>query len=149
TFDASGHIVNQYQVDQIGGQLNIMRQMGNDAAATAGFRRFSGHAQVDIGDPHLNDYNYNGAEYVFNLAWDSLDDRYFPNRGGLGRVTYVVSAKDLGADQAYQQVMSQIVGAWTTGRHTIIGAVRYDMTVNNDAPIYALFRGGGLFNLSG
>jgi NTE family protein len=149
TFDSSGHTLNRYKVDQFGGQLNIMREIGQDAAVTAGFRRFSGHASVEIGDPHLHDYSFNGAEYVFNLAWDQLDDRYFPSHGGLGRVQYIVSAKDLGADQAYQQVVSQIVGAWTTGRHTLLGAARYDMTVNNDAPIYALFRGGGLFNLSG
>ena len=149
TFDSSGHMLNRYQVDQIGGQLNIMREIGQDAAVSAGFRRFSGHAEVEIGDPHLSDYNYNGAEYVFNLSWDQLDDRYFPNHGGLGRIEYIVSAKDLGADQAYQQVVSQIVGAWTVGRHTLIGGARYDITVNNDAPIYALFRGGGLFDLSG
>jgi NTE family protein len=149
TFDSSGHILNTYKVDQFGGQLNIMREIGQDAALTAGFRRFSGHASVNVGDPSLHDYSYNGAEYVFDASFDGLDDRYFPSHGGQGRVDYIVSSKELGADQAYQQVMSQLLGAFTIGPHTLIGGVRYDMTVDNDAPIYALFRGGGLFNLSG
>ncbi|HET6473264.1 MAG TPA: patatin-like phospholipase family protein [Pseudomonadales bacterium] len=149
TFDGSGHVLNDYKVDQFGGQLNIMREIGQDAAITAGFRRFSGHASVNIGDPSLHDYSYNGAEWVFDAAFDGLDDRYFPSYGGQGHVEYIVSSKELGADQAYQQLISQLLGAYTIGRNTLIGGVRYDMTVGNDAPIYALFRGGGLFNLSG
>ncbi len=31
----------------------------------------------------------------------------------------------------------------------MIGGIKYFMTIDNDAPIYALYRAGGLFNLSG
>ncbi len=149
TFDSSGRELNTYRVSQFGGQLDVLREFGRYAAVSAGVRRFSGDAHVGIGAPSTPDYSYNGAEYVFNGSLDRLDDRYFPNNGAYATVSYLKSATALGADEPYEQIMSNAFYAWTHERHTIIGGFRYDMTFDDDAPIYALFRGGGLFNLSG
>jgi NTE family protein len=149
TFDDSGHIVNTYQVTQFGGQLDVLREFGTYAAVSAGIRRFSGDANVDVGDPTLPGYSYNGAEYVFNASLDRLDDRYFPSKGSLASLAYLKSTTAFGADEPYEQIMSQLVTAWTSGRHTLIGGIKYDATIDKTAPIYAVFRGGGLFNLSG
>jgi NTE family protein len=149
TFDDSGHVVNTYQVTQFGGQLDALYEFGTYAAVSAGVRRFSGDANVEIGDPKLPGYSYNGAEYVLNASLDRLDDRYFPSSGTLANLTYLKSTTALGADEPYEQIMSQAFGAWTYGRHTWIGGIKYDATIDKTAPIYAVFRGGGLFNLSG
>ncbi len=149
TFDNNGHVVNTYRVDQFGAQMDILRELGDYAALSVGFRRFSGDANVQIGDPSLVNYHYNGAEYVFKAALDRLDERYFPSTGTLANITYLKSATSLGADDPYEQVRTQLVTAWTSGRHTLLGGFKYDMTLDNNAPIYAVFRGGGLFNLSG
>ena len=148
-FDDKGHVVNTYDVDQIGAQIDVLREYGNYAALSVGFRRFSGDANVQIGDPSLANYHYNGAEYVFKAALDRLDDRYFPSTGTFANITYLKSATSLGADDPYEQIQSQFLTAWSSGRHTLLGGFRYDMTLDNNAPIYAVFRGGGLFNLSG
>ena len=149
TFDDSGHELNEYHVGQYGGELDLMREFGRYAAIYGGFRRFSGHAEVNIGDPNTPDYSYNGAEFVYNAAMDRLDDRYFPSSGTLANLTYLKSATSLGADEPYEQIMSSVVTAWTHGNHTLIGGIKYDTTIDRNAPIYAIFRGGGLFNLSG
>jgi NTE family protein len=149
TFNDSGNILNTYEVGQYGGQFEVMRTFGRYSAATVGVRRFSGHADVEVGDPSTPDYSYNGAEYILSASLDRFDNRYFPNHGTIANITYLKSATSLGADAPYEQILSQVVTAWSRNRHTIIGGVRYDVTLDNDAPIYALFRGGGLFNLSG
>jgi len=149
TFNDSGNILNTYSVNQWGGQIDILKELSHYAAISAGVRRFSGDADVEIGPPSTPGYSYNGAEYVFNAALDRLDDRYIPNHGTLGNITYLKSSTALGADDPYEQIMTQLYGVWTTHRHTIFGGFRYDITLDNDAPIYALFRAGGLFNLSG
>ncbi len=149
SFNDSGHVVNTYQVTQYGGQLDVLREFGTYAAVSAGLRRFSGDADVQIGDPQLPSYSYNGAEYILNASLDRLDDRYFPGSGTLANLSYLKSATSLGADEPYEQIMSQIVTAWTYGRHTWIAGAKYDATIDKTAPIYAVFRGGGLFNLSG
>ncbi len=149
TFDSSGHVLDTYQVTQWGGQFDVLREFSRYAAVSAGLRGFSGHANVQIGDPNLNDYSYNGAEYVFSAALDRLDDRYFPEYGSIANLTYVKSSTALGADAPYDQIMSKWITAWSSGRHTWIGGVEYDVTLDDDAPIYALYRAGGLFKLSG
>ena len=57
--------------------------------------------------------------------------------------------RSLNADAAYEQIQARAFQAWSHGRHTLIGGGKYDITLDDDAPIYALYRGGGLFNLSG
>jgi len=149
TFDDDGRALNTYQVSQYGAQFDVLREIGDTAGISAGVRRFQGHASVEVGEPSVNSYSYNGAEYVANAAFDSWDDRYFPSSGTLANLTYLKSATSLGADDPYEQILSLLVTAWSTGRHTLFGGVKYQVTLDNDAPIYAQFRGGGLFNLSG
>jgi NTE family protein len=148
-FDSSGDIVDTYQVTQLGGELDVVRELNRFSAVSVGVRRFSGDAHVEIGDPTLPDYSYNGAEYLVDASLDRLDDRYFPNTGTLASFQYLKSSTKLGADEPYQQVQSLLITAASFGRHTLIGAVKYFMTIDDDAPIYALYRAGGLFNLSG
>jgi NTE family protein len=149
TFDDNGNALNTYQVSQVGGQFDVIRELGDSAALSVGVRRFSGHASVQVGEPSVQSYSYNGAEYVANAALDSWDDRYFPSSGTLANLTYLKSATALGADEPYEQILALLVTAWSTGRHTLFGGFRYQTTLDNNAPIYAEFRGGGLFNLSG
>jgi NTE family protein len=148
-FDSSGDVVDTYQVTQLGGELDVVRELNRFSAVSVGVRRFSGDAHVEVGDPTLPDYSYNGAEYLVDASLDRLDDRYFPNTGTLASFQYLKSSTKLGADEPYQQVQSLLITAASFGRHTLIGAVKYFMTIDDDAPIYALYRAGGLFNLSG
>jgi NTE family protein len=149
TYNDSGNALRTYEIDQWGGQLDILKELNRYAAVSAGVRGFSGNAEVNIGAPSTPGYSYNGAEYVFAAALDRLDDRYIPSHGAYGQLAYVKSTTALGADEPYEQIVSQLIGVWTQHRHTLIAGFRYDITLDNDAPIYALYRGGGLFNLSG
>ncbi|MEM8768950.1 MAG: hypothetical protein AAGE43_16000, partial [Pseudomonadota bacterium] len=81
--------------------------------------------------------------------YDRLDDRYLPNKGNFARVTLIGSADWLGSDDDYKQLKMSGVLTRSFGRHTLLGGVSVDATFDGVAPSYALFGGGGLFNLSG
>jgi NTE family protein len=149
TFDDDGHQLNEFEVVQFGGQMDVMREFGNSAAVSVGLRMFSGDAQVQIGNPATPDYSYNGGEYLVSAALDTWDDSYFPSRGTRAGLSYVKSSRSINADAAYEQIQARAFQAWSHGRHTLIGGGKYNITLDDDAPIYALYRGGGLFNLSG
>jgi NTE family protein len=150
-FDPRGNEDADVMVDQWGGELALVHEFGRYATILGGVRRYTGEVKVDLGDiPDVDDEgSFDGGEFYFQLYSDRLDDRYFPNSGSKATFTYLKSTDELGADATFEQVGGSIFGATSFGPHTFMGSVSYSTTLDSDAPVYALFRAGGLFNLSG
>jgi len=146
-FDETGNRAAQMDVTEYGGGLALGREFGRQAALFTGYRRYSGHIKTHIGATEDN-LDFNRGEWWATLTWDRLDDRYFPSSGTLASAEYSWSKTALGASEAYEQISSLLLGAHTSGRHTLLYGARYNTTMDNDAPDYALFRAGGLFSLS-
>jgi NTE family protein len=83
------------------------------------------------------------------LYYDRLDDRYLPTRGVYSYLRYTGSLEGLGADQAFDQVDFLAFGTHTFGLHNFIWGGRYNTSLDDDIPIYALYTGGGFLNMSG
>jgi NTE family protein len=149
TYTDSGHQTGAYRVDEWGGQLTLLKEFGRSVAMGPGIRRYGGKADLTVGEADLQQPKFDGAEYYFNVQYDRLDNRYIPSTGTSTVITYLQSDHSLGADANFTQILANWFTAWTTGPHTIIGGARYNTTLDDDAPLYALFRMGGLFNLSG
>ncbi len=149
TYDDDGDQTGRYRIDEWGGEFALVREFGRSAALAAGVRRYGGEADLEVGDPTLNSGSFDGAEYIVNFQHDRLDSRYFPSKGSSLVVTYLNSQQTLGADAHFSQILSNAFTTRTYGDHTWIGGVRYNTTLDSDAPVYALFRMGGLFNLTG
>ena len=62
---------------------------------------------------------------------------------------YSNSSDGLGADASYEQVTANALVTKTWGANNLQLGLIYQTTLDDDAPIYALFRGGGFYNLSG
>ena len=148
-YDHNGNALLVSQVNQFGGALSIGREFGRYAALAAGVRAFSGSVDIEVGPPETPDSHYNGGEFFLQGTYDRVDDRYFPGSGSLVKLSYYNSRDELGADEEYKQLVVDAFSAATFDRHTIIGGVRYYETLNGVAPVYALFRAGGLMRLSG
>jgi NTE family protein len=133
------------------GELTAIRELSTHSAIWAGARFFTGEATAEFDPiPELQGLeDYRGGEYVAGYDFDSLDDRYFPRRGLLARLSYSSSSTGLGADQAFDQLGTTVLGARSWARHTMLGQVRYRTTLDGEAPYYADFRAGGPFALSG
>ena len=148
-FDSDGNATHVLKVKDYGAQVSIGREFGRAAALFAGVRRYTGDVDVSIGDPDVPDFDFDGGDYVLSFQYDRLDDRYYPSTGGGGTLTLVKSDESLGADAGFEQVDIFAVHAWTHLRHTLLLGARLDTTLDDDAPLYALFRAGGFFKLSG
>ena len=149
SYDDRGNPIEDFTVDQYGAEMLLSREFGRYAALSAGARVFKGQAEAKDASASLARLDFDGGEYVVDATLDRLDDRYFPNAGTRAQLTYVRGDSSLGADDEYEQAGASFVTARTRGLNTVFVGGRYNTTLDSDAPIYALFRAGGFFDLSG
>jgi NTE family protein len=151
-FDDEGDKTRQYGIDQAVGSLALGYEMGRSGVLAAGLRRYGGEVDVNIGQPDES-ATYDGGEYFLGLNLDRMDDRYFPGDGYYSSFQYIKSDESLGADAEFEQLVTSNFIARSWGRHALIGGLRYNVTLGdeekNPTPVYALFRAGGFFNMSG
>lgn len=148
-FDPNGGATSEWNIDEYGGRVGFGREFGRHVGLFGGVRSYIGQAKVGIGTPGLSDFRYKGGEWFFNARYDRLDDRYLPSRGSFANLTYLESEEGLGADAEFEQVLFSWFMAHTWDRHTLQLATRYNTTLDDNAPVYALFSGGGFVNMSG
>lgn len=137
------------EVTQYGGGLSAGREFGRHASVELGARLFSGSVDTEVGINPFGDFDYDGGEYFLRAVYDRLDDRYFPNTGSFVDARLLMSDEGLGADAEYEQLVVDALIARTVGRHTFMGGGRYYETLDEEAPVFALFRAGGFARLSG
>jgi NTE family protein len=148
-YSREGEKLAEYRVSQYGIDFAAGRDFGTWGESRLGIRRMSGDAAVKVGRAGLPDYDFDRGEFYLRLATDKLDDRRFPRKGVFGFMEYVASREGLGADSSFDQLLLDITGAKSWGRHTVQVGGRYFSTINDNAPIQNRFELGGLFNLSG
>ena len=84
------------------------------------------------------------------MSLDTLNNLYFPRTGARGSIEFLAGVDALGADEEYQQVLAGLTGAFPIGeRNSLILGASFNTTLDDDAPIESLFRGGGFLRLSG
>ncbi|HEX6996647.1 MAG TPA: patatin-like phospholipase family protein [Gammaproteobacteria bacterium] len=116
-----------------------------------GVRLATGDYEFRVGDRSLLPGDeFQRGHFFARVMADTLDSVAFPTSGLLASVEWRGSRPDaLNADEDFDQVLLETSYAKTWGRHTLLSSVRYDATISGDAPVSALFRMGGLFDLSG
>ena len=114
-----------------------------------GLRRAVGDTDTLVGQQPAGDTSFDEGSYQLGLSHDSQDSVDFPRAGYLGRLEWRANREDLGADLDYDQVHVSLSGAGTWGRNTYYGRSIIETTLDQNAPENALFRRGGLFELSG
>ena len=148
-YDPRGDAVAEIGIDEWGGALALGREFRRDAKITAGFVRYAGNMDVNVGDPDIEPFSYDGAELFAELKYDRLDDRYLPTRGVYSALKYTDSVEGLGADSSFDQLDFAIFSSHTFGLHNLIWGGQYHTSLDDDVPIYGLYTGGGFFNMSG
>lgn len=142
-------IVSEYNILRGGFNLAAGRELGRWGEARIGYRWSRGEADVSIGDPALDDYEFTNAELYARLFVDTLDNVYFPTHGDKGVLEFASSREALGSDTQYDQAMLSYARAFTRGRSSLVGGVRFNYTFDDEAPPESLFRTGGFLRLSG
>jgi NTE family protein len=142
-------IVSEYKLLSGGLDLAAGRELGRWGEARLGYRWFKGEADVRIGDPALDDYEFRNAQLYARLFVDTLDNVYFPTRGDKGKLELLAARESLGSDSEYEQALLSYSHAFSRGRSTLLGALRINYSFDDDIPPEALFRTGGFLQLSG
>lgn len=141
--------IDEYRVRRYGGGVAAGRVLGHWGEFRLGLRRYTGRAELQIGDPELPDFDIDSAEAFVRLSYDTLDNRNFPRSGAMATWEWVESFEDLGADADFSQSLLQAGVAKSWGRNTVLAGVRYNYTAAGTAPVQNRFRSGGFWNLSG
>ena len=148
-YDKDGNTVSETRLRQANLQLGIGREIGRMGLISGGIRFGGGEAEIEVGDPATPDTNFDRGEYFARLRYDRIDDRYFPTSGSFLDVEYLNSQDSLGADQEFEQISITGFSNWSRGKHVMSAGIRYHATLDGEAPIYGIFRAGGLTRMSG
>jgi len=147
-FDDSGNMLAQYRLASAGIELGFGRDFGTWGEGRLGYRRESGSAEIDIGEP-APDVDFDLGELFVRLSDDKMDNLYFPRTGHIGRIEYRVARESYGDDDNYEQLLINYIHAISRGSNTFIGALGAEGTLDDDAPLEGLFQLGGFLRLSG
>ena len=134
---------------KVGMTGSVGREFGNWGDLRAGLNRFISKNSVAVGSPQEQEADSDGGEVFVRLFFDTLDNVFFPTSGTSGRVKWLGSRTDLGADNDFDQALVDMSAVATFGSHTFSLGGRYQTTFKGVAPIQNNFRLGGLFNLPG
>jgi NTE family protein len=140
----------QVQMPQSTLNVAVGREFGNWGELRLGLDRGVGDSELVTGDQaSIIPGEFDRGELFTRFSIDTLDSLYFPSRGGKVIAEWGLSRDSLGADQNFDQIRLNAIGAKTFGSSTLFGLIRYNSTMDGVSPPQDLFRIGGFFNLSG
>ncbi len=139
----------RFNLEQLGFGVDAGREFGQWGEVRLGYQRGFGESDRRIGDPGLDEPDFD-IGFAFGRFWvDRLDSPNFPTAGRQLIVEYRVHRPGLGDDEHFDQLVLEAEQALTWGRYTLLPGLTLRRTVSGDTPVYGLARAGGLFNLSG
>jgi NTE family protein len=143
------NLTSEYGIYSTGVDLAVGRNFGTWGEGRIGYRMAFGKADVTVGDPTLEDYDFRLGTLHGRLFLDTLDSVNFPTRGNKGKVELIAARKSLGSDSTYNQVLLSFSQAFSWGRNNVVGAFSLNTTQHDNAPLESKFCMGGFLHLSG
>ena len=142
-------VISQYKIQSGGIDLAFGREFGTWGEGRIGYRWASGQSELLVGDPYLDNYEFKLGQLYARLYLDKLDNVFFPTSGNKGILEFISAQDALGSDNDYNQALLTYTHAFSWGRRNLISGVRFNTTLDDDAPPESLFRAGGFLQLSG
>ncbi len=141
--------VAEFLVDTVSLDLIIGRYFGNHTEVALGLSRGLGDVELVIGE-NQPELSFNTGSLFARYTHDTLDDVYFPTSGTSARASYLTARGSLGSDDDFEQfTLNYFTTTTLNKRHALQLGLNYETTLNDNAPIYGLFRAGGFTRLSG
>ncbi|MEM9553349.1 MAG: patatin-like phospholipase family protein [Acidobacteriota bacterium] len=104
--------------------------------------------RLDISTDQGTDFDGDRVGLRAMATVDQIDDVYFPRAGLLASLDFFWSVEELGADESYDRLALELLGARSFGPHTFLGRLRIGSSLGSELPIYDDFELGGFSNLS-
>lgn len=149
TYNAEGANTSIYDASIFGIEARASHEFSNYVVISAGVKRSTGKGEVEVGDPSLQDFEFDQGTADISLSIDKVDSLYFPRNGYYVDLGYSFSREWLGSDVPFDQLDFDAFGATSFGRHAVQYGARYHATTSGVAPIQSLYRLGGLYRLAG
>ena len=144
-----GDQVGETRVSRQRGGLHLGYEISPTTEVRTGVEIGRGQSRPRVLAPELERFDFTSGEVFLRLTRDRLDNPRFPTRGYTASLLWLASDAALGADERYQRVDANWLGAWTLGDNTLLTGLRFGSFISGDAPVYDLYSLGGFLNLSG
>jgi NTE family protein len=148
-FDDDGNNFATYDVRVLGMRLQATREFGNYGAVAIGTELGKGKAEVQVGDPALEEFDFDVGNLYALINIDRLDSLFFPRNGYYASLGYTISRDWLGSDSEFDQLDFDSVVAKSFGKHTLQLGAHYHVTTAGKLPIQSRYRLGGRSRLVG
>jgi NTE family protein len=148
-YDSDGFRVGEYSTSYGLGTLAFGRQLGTFGQIKAGIEAGGGRASVQEGALTPNDINIHTGQTFVSAGLDTLDNPYFPTKGGRALAQYTAGLTALGESADFQQASASGLYAASLGRHTLMLNVEGGHALQGALPLPSLFTLGGPFSFPG
>jgi NTE family protein len=141
--------VARYRISEGSFGLDVGRELGRWGEIRVGAFRGVGDARVKVGDPFLENFDYETGGGFARFSVDTLDDSQIPRDGTRIMVEWLASRPGFGADSKFDTIDATFEKAWSWNKNTIQVGAEYATTVESDDLIQNFFQLGGFLRLSG
>jgi NTE family protein len=148
-YDPSGFRLGEYDTSYGLGTLAFGRQFGALGEIRAGIQAGGGRASVQEGLTTPRDINISTGQVFLSTGLDTLDNPYFPTRGGRAQAQYTAGLTALGETADFQQLGASGLYAVSFGRNTLILNAEGGHAVQGTLPLPSLFTLGGPVSFPG
>jgi outer membrane protein assembly factor BamA len=142
----------QYTLGYTGGSLEYQIPPGIAITDRSGF--IIEYGNYNIRDPEQNPYLLNDTTLVGReggivsglgivWVWDTRDQVFFPNNGGLTEARFVFYTKDLGSDFTFTWLNVNARRYWSFAKDKVVAAQIYLETTGGTPPFFELPKLGG------
>jgi outer membrane protein assembly factor BamA len=85
----------------------------------------------------------------FVYVWDTRDNVFFPNSGGINELKAIFYTKDLGSDYTYSLLLANVRKYWNFGKDKVLAVQAYLESTSGRPPFYKLPALGGSYVMRG
>lgn len=129
--------------------LDLGRELGTIGEFRIGAYRGVGDARVKVGDPGLENLDYETGGVLARLRFDTADNVRFPRRGVLADIQWTMSRPGMGADSRFETLEAEYAQTWSRGKNSLQFGLGYATTLDSDNAVQNFFPLGGFLRLSG
>jgi NTE family protein len=148
-YDSTGFRLGEYDATYGLGGLAVGRQFGTSGEFRAGLQAGGGKATLQEGFVTPRDIDIRTGQVFASAGLDTLDNPFFPTRGGRALAQYTAGLSALGESTDFQEASASGLYAFSFGRNTLILNVEGGDTVQGTLPLPSLFTLGGPFSFPG
>ncbi len=139
----------RYRISESEAGFDLGAEIGSIGEFRIGTFHGTGRGKVKVGDPSIDNLNFDTGGLLGRLRFDSRDNAQFPRRGVRADMVWEHSLPGLGADERFDTVSTDFDATWSRGKNSVQLGLSYATTIDAQDSIQNFFPLGGFLRLSG